>query len=213
MDMANIYDSYIRCTTNPELTTIIDPEKIIEKTPSQFRFRRLDELVYETRWRTMHKDIIILSERFPNDVFMARYFFIDAFQNSPAECYQYRNGHAKFMGYEPLYKFSDHSHLMDYMGRDTMLKLWFRVKQYLFRLDQTKESLIHGELHYVDMLEDHYDYCIRSTVTVHAEVEKFKLTVDKIKNAELIFRGYTRANESEEWFEILPETIDQDLKE
>ncbi len=51
--MANIYDSYIRCTTNLELTKIIDSKKIIQKTLSEFRFMHFDELVYETRWYTM----------------------------------------------------------------------------------------------------------------------------------------------------------------
>jgi hypothetical protein len=80
------------------------------------------------------------------------------------------------------------------------------VREYIFRLDHTKESLIEGEKYYVDMLEDHYDHCISSTVTVHAEVDNFKLSVDKITNAELLFRGYTRGSENDEWVEILPDS-------
>jgi len=92
---------------------------------------------------------------------------------------------------------------MEKRGKETMLKLWFRVRDYLFRLDHTKESLIDGEKHYVDMLEDHYDHCVSSSVTVNAEVDYFKLTVDKTKCAELFFRGYTRESENEEWVEIM----------
>ncbi len=67
--MANIYDNHLRCISNPELIKLIDPEKIIQKTTSKFRFKRLDELVYETKRGTMHKDIILLSKKFPNEVF------------------------------------------------------------------------------------------------------------------------------------------------
>lgn len=202
--MANIYDSYVRCLTNPKLTTKIDPKEIIKKTPSQFRFKRFDELVYETKWCTMHNDIITLSEQYPNDVFMVRFVDVCVQLPEPVECVQYKNGESKFMGYEPNYKFSGHEHLFKVMGQETLLKLWFRIHEYLFRLDHTKESLIDGEEYYVDMLEDHYDNCVSSTVTVHAEVEYFKLSVDKIKHAELIFRGFTRISEKEEWVEILP---------
>jgi len=204
--MANLYDSYIRCLTNQKLTTIIDPEKIIKTTPSQFRFRRFDELVYETRWFTMHEDIMTLSQQFPNDIFMVRYVDDCVQFPGPIECFRYENGESKFMGYVPNYKFSDHNHLIDALGKDTLLKMWFRVRNYLFRLDHTKESLIEGEEYYVDMLEDHYDYCVSSTVKVHAEVENYKLSVDKIKNAELIFRGYKRENENVEWVEIMPKS-------
>jgi len=47
--MANIYYSYIRCLIIPELTTTIDPEKIIKKSLSQSRFKRFDELVNQSR--------------------------------------------------------------------------------------------------------------------------------------------------------------------
>ena len=202
--MANIYDSYIRCTTNPELTKIIDPEKIIQKTPSQFRFMHFDELVYETKWYTMHEDVILLSKQFPNDVFMARFSDPEAFIPVPRECYRYHNGKAIFMGFEPVYKFSDHDHLYGVMSEETLLKLWSRVRDYLFRLDHTKESLIDGEHYYVDMLEDHYDNCISSSVTIHVELDNYKLTVDKTKGAELFFRGFKRDSKYSEWVEILP---------
>ena len=204
--MANIYDSYVRCLTNPQLTTIIDPEKIIKKTNSQFRFKRFDELVYETRWATMHDDIITLSEQFPNDVFRVRYKYVCAQLPQPIECFRYKNGESKFMGYEPNYKFSDHEHLSNAMGQETLLKLWFRIREYLFRLDHTKESLLDGRKYYIDMLEDHYDNCVSSTVTIHAEIDNFKLSVDKIKNAELIIRGFKREHEEANWVEILPKS-------
>jgi len=68
---------------------------------------------------------------------------------------------------------------MEKMGKETMFKLWFRVRDYLFRLDHTKESLIDSEKHHVDMLEDHYDHCVSSSVTVNAEVYNFKLRLIK----------------------------------
>ena len=56
------------------------------------------------------------------------------------------------------------------------------------------------------MHDDHYDYRVSSTVTVHAEVGNFKLSVDKIENAELLLRVYYRLKENMEWVEILPES-------
>ena len=41
-----------------------------------------------------------------------------------------------------------------------------------------------GGYDYVDMLMDHFDYCVSSSVTIHAEVGNYKLTVDKTKCAE-----------------------------
>jgi len=204
--MANLIDSYIRCTSNPEFLLLLDPDKIVEnKARSRFLRRNFDELVYEGRGITMHNAMIILSKKFPNEVFLARYYFIDAFVEVPAECYQYQNGKEKYLGNEPVYKFSKNDHIFNVMGKETLLKLWFRVREYLFRLDHTRESLVDGEKFYIDMLEDHFDNCVSSTVTVHAEVDNFRLSVDKITNAELILRGYTRGSENEEWVEIFPE--------
>ena len=113
------------------------------------------------------------------------------------------------MGYEPVYKFSDHDYLYVTMGKETLLKLWFRVRDYLYRMDHTKESQMEGEYVYIDMLEDHYDYCVSSSATIHAEVDNFKLSVDKTRTAELFLRGYIRESENEEWIEILPDSHDQ----
>jgi hypothetical protein len=209
--MANLIDSYIRCTSNPELLMLLDPEKITEnKVRSRFLRRNFDELVYEGRGITMHDALIILSKQFPKEVFLARYYFIDAFMKVPAECYQYQDGKVKYLGYEPVYKFSKHDHLLKAIGEEKMKILWFRIREYLFRLDHTKESLVDGENLYTDMLEDHFDNCVSSTVTIHAQMSNFRLSVDKITNAELILRGYTRGGENEEWVEILPESKEQE---
>jgi hypothetical protein len=207
--MANIYDSYIKCISNPDFFLFLDPQQIIHQTPSTFLQRNFDELVYETKWSTMHEDIATFSKKFPNQVFMARYSDPESYIPIPKECYRYWNGQNTFLGFEPAYKFPDDIHIYNAMGRDNYFKLWFRVREYLFRLDHTKESLVDGKKYYVDMLEDHFDSCVSSTITVHAEVDNYKLSVDKITNAELNFRGFSRGSKNKEWVEILPDSKGQ----
>lgn len=225
--MANYYYSSIRCVSNPELLLLMDPQIFIRKTPSEFIQKNFDELIYETRRYTMHRDIITFSERFPDDEFIARYVDSELQEPMSQEIFWYRNGDSQFVGFEPVYKYSNHDHIYDEMGRETWLKLWNQAREYLFRLDQTKEckdkadrslirldqetrSMIRGDNYYIDSLEDHDHYCVSSSVTVHAEINNFKLSMDKITNAELIFRGYKRGSENEDWVEILPESHGQE---
>ena len=71
--MENLYDTRLECLTNSELLKFIGPETIIKNTSSEFTFLNIDELVYESRNCTMHDDILLLSESFPTEVFIARF--------------------------------------------------------------------------------------------------------------------------------------------
>jgi len=206
--MANYYVTRLECLTNYELLKFIDPKKIIKTTNSKLSYSILDELVFESRNDAMHDDILRLSEKFPSEVFLARYYDCPDYEESITECYRYEAGENEFIGYEPKYTFNDHDHIIKILGEEVTHKLWKRIRRYLFRLDQTKESLLDGELH-CDILEHHFDDCVTSSVTIHAECENFKLSVDKIRNSELIFHGYQRDSETEDWKEILPESTNE----
>lgn len=199
--MANIYDTRLECITNYELLKCINPEKIITKTPSRLQFSIGDELVFETRSTTMHEDILLLSIKFPNEVFLARYYTIDPYDSYPALCIRYINGKDEFLGYEPDYDWGNYEYILDEFGQDVFHRLWRRIRKYFFRLDQTKENVIIGKVE-CDILEHHYDECISSYVTVHAEYKNFKISVDKYRRSKLHFHGYRRSSESAEWEEI-----------
>lgn len=206
--MANYFDTRLECLTNSELLKFLDPKKIVKSTWTKLRFSICDELVFESRNCTMHEDILLLSEKFPKEVFLARYYDPADYEEALTECYRYEDGKHEFIGYEPNYTFNDHDHIIKVFGEEVSHKLWKRIRRYLFRLDQTNESLLDGELH-CDILEHHYDECVTSNVTIHAELENFKLSVDKTRNSELIFHGYQRNSESEDWKEILIESINE----
>jgi hypothetical protein len=206
--MANYFDTRLECLTNNELLKFIDSKKIIKNTWSKLRFSICDELIFESRNCTMHEDILLLSEKFPKEVFLARYYDPADYEEALTECYRYEDGKHEFIGYEPNYTFNDHDHIIKVFGEEVAHKLWKRIRRYLFRLDQTNESLLDGELH-CDILEHHYDECVTSSVTIHAEYENFKLSVDKHRNSELIFHGYQRDSESEDWKEILNESLNE----
>jgi hypothetical protein len=206
--MANYYVTRLECLTNYELLKFIDPKKIIKTTNSKLSYSILDELVFESCNDALHDDILRLSEKFPSEIFLARYYDCPDYEESITECYRYEDGEHEFIGYEPKYTFNDHDHIIKVLGEEVTHKLWKRIRRYLLRLDQTKESLLDGELH-CDILEHHFDDCVTSNVTIHAEHENFKLSVDKIRNSELIFHGYQRDSETEDWKEILPESTIQ----
>lgn len=200
--MANYYDTLLECVTNDELLNLTDPNKIIDETWSEFRFSRHNELFFESRNETLHEDIISLSEKFPNEVFTAIYYDIEDRDETPAHYYRYRDGKTEFLGFIHNYTWKDHEPISKAFGKDVFHKLWKRIRQYLLRLDQTKESILDGELR-IDILENHYDQCVSSFVTVYAEHENFRMSVEKTKNSELHFRGYHRNSEFEAWEEII----------
>jgi hypothetical protein len=208
--MANYYVTRLECLTNNELLKFIDPNKIIKSRWSELRFSINDELVFESQDGSMHSDILLLSETFPKEVFLARYYDTPSCEESLTEYYRYEDGQYKFIGYEPNYTFNAHDHIIKVFGEVVFHKLWKRIRRYLIRLDQTKESLLDGELH-CDILENHYDESVTSSVTIHAEHENFKLSVDKHRNSELVFHGYHRNAESEGWKEILIELTNEKI--
>ena len=209
--MANYYRARLECLTNNELLKFIDPKKIIKTTNSQLLYSIFDELVFESCNDAMHEDILMLSEKFPTDVFLVRYYDCPEYEESITECYRYEDGKHEFVGFQPDYIFSDRDHIIKVFGEEVTHKLWKRIRRYLMRLDQTKESLLDGELH-CDILEHHYDECVTSSVTIHAEFENYKLSVDKIRNSELILHGYQRNSKSEDWKEILIESKKEEDK-
>jgi hypothetical protein len=199
--MANLIDTRLECITNYELLKCIDPQKIIIKTNSRFQFSIGDELVFESRWMTMHEDILQLSIKFPNEVFLARYYFIYAECSEPALCVRYINGKHEFLGYEMDYDWGNYQDVLKEFGQDVFHRLWRRVRKYFFRLDETNENVVTGKVE-CDILEHHFDECVSSYVTVHAEYLNYKMSVDKNRRSKLHFRGYRRSSESGDWEEI-----------
>jgi len=199
--MANIYDTILECETSDTLLNLLDPEKLIVDTNSQFGYSRYNELGFESQSETMHKDIILLSEKFPREVFTAVYFDHELYEETKFHYYRYEDGKSEFLGYIPRYNWENHGPILKAFGDDEFKKLWLRIRKYLFRLDQTRESILDGELR-VDILENHYDQCVTSYVTMFAEHENFRLSVEKTKKSNLYFRGYRRDSEFEDWKEI-----------
>lgn len=201
--MANLFNTRLECPTNKELLRIIDPNKIINKTRSEFRFSLVDELVFETRSCTMHEDIVDLSDKFPREIFMVRYYDLCSRldSDSPGLYVRYEKGKSTFLGYEPQYEWINHEQIIKDFGEEVFYRLHRRIRQYLLRLDYTKKSILTEELE-CDILEHHFDNCVTSYATIYAEYENFKVSVDKTRNSELTFRGFRRNSPSEEWVEL-----------
>ena len=199
--MANLFDTILECETNGTLLNLMDPEKLIVETNSAFGYSEHNELVFKSRRETMHNDIILLSEKFPREVFTAIYYDHEIYEETKFHYYRYEDGKSEFLGYIPKYTWENHGPIIGAMGREVFDKLWKRIRKYLFRLDQTRESILDGELR-VDILDNHYDQCVTSYVTIFAEHENFRLSVEKTKQLNLYFRGYQRDSELEDWIEI-----------
>ena len=71
--MENLYYTILDCETSDTLLNLMDPEKLIVETKSQFSYSKQNELIFESQNDTMHKDIILLSEKIPEEVFTAIY--------------------------------------------------------------------------------------------------------------------------------------------
>ena len=201
--MANIYTTRLECISNDQLLRHLNPAKIIVKTSSQFLSLFVSELVYETKRETLHRDIILLSDKFPREIFQARFYDLEGRgdENCPVLCYKYENGHDQFLGYEPNYIAKNYEPIIEAFGEDVYYRLWKRIRKYLSRLDLTKVSLLDGESR-CDPLEHHFDDCVDSAITIQVEFENYKMTVEKLKNYELIFHGYNRNSSTDEWIEI-----------
>lgn len=201
--MANIFETRLECFSNEQLLKYIDPEKIIQKTSSEFLYRFGNELVFETRSETLHSDILSLSDNFPQEIFHARFYDLvgRADGNPPGLIIRYENGSDHFLGYEPRYIHNNPEELIIEFGQDVFFRLWKRIRRYLNRLDITKETLLDDELR-CDPIEHHFDDSVSSSISIHAEFENYKMTVDKLSNYTVIFKGYRRNSSSDKWEEI-----------
>lgn len=199
--MANLYDTILECETNDTLLNLLEPNKLVVESNSQFRYSRHNELVFESRNDTMHNDIIILSEKFPCEVFTAIYYEIEAYDETKIHYYRYTDGKVDFLGFVPKYNWTNHEYILKTIGRDDFSRLWSRIRKYLFRLDQTRESILDGELR-VDNLDNHYDQSVTSYITISAECDNIKLSVEKTRNFNLYFKGYQRESVFDNWEEI-----------
>ncbi len=209
--MANIYNTRLECISNDQLLKHLNPAKIIVNTSSEFLSLYASELIFDTSRETLHRDIILLSERFPREIFHARFYDLDGqiYNNSPGLCYKYENGHEQFLGYEPYYIGKNYKPIIEAFGEDVYYRLWKRIRKYLSRLDLTKVSLLDDESR-CDPLEHHFDDCVDSSITIHAEFENYKMTVDKLSNYTLIFKGYKRISSSDNWEGITVPIIEQE---
>jgi len=199
--MANYYMTSLECLTNCELLKFIDPKKIIRITDSELIYSNSFVMVFMSRRCPMHDDITLLSNKFPNEVFLASYWDAHGYDGTITSSFRYENGDNKFIGYRPNYTLIDDEFIEKEFGEDVYQRLLSRIRKYLRRLDRTTENLLDGELQ-CDILEHYYDGSVSSYVTIHAEYENYKLSVDKFRNSELRFHGYKRTSVSEEWQEI-----------
>jgi len=202
--MANIYETRLECISNEQLLKFVNPSKIIQNTSSELIYRFGNELVFETRRETLHKDILSLSENFPQEIFHVRYYDIEERVNGNPQglIFKYINGMEFFLGYEPKYIYKKPEELVAAFGEDVFFRLWKRTRKYLYRLDITKQSLLDDELR-CDPIEHHFDDSVSSSISIHVEYENYKMTVDKFSNYTLIFKGYIRNSSSDNWEEII----------
>ena len=199
--MANIFDTILECETNGTLLNLMDPEKLIVETNSAFGYSEHNQLVFESRNETMHEDIILLSEKIPEEVFTAIYYDHELYEETQFHYYRYENGGDEFLGYMPKYSWENYVQTIKASGKEEFDKLWRRIRKYLFWNDKTRGNILDGVLG-VHIPENHYDQCVNVNVTVFAELENFRLSVEKTKKSNLYFRGYQRDSELEDWKEI-----------
>lgn len=209
--MANIYETRLECISNEQLLKFVNPSKIIQKTSSELIYRFGNELVFETRRESLHKDILSLSDNFPQEIFHVRYYDIEESVNGNPQglIFKYKNGMEYFLGYEPNYIYKNPEELIVAFGEDVFFRLWKRARKYLNRLDITKQSLLDDELR-CDPIEHHFDDSVSSSISIHVEYGNCKMTVDKLSSYTLIFKGYKRISSSNNWEEITVPIVEQE---
>ncbi len=199
--MENLYYTILDCETSDTLLNLMDPEKLIVETKSQFSYSKQNELIFESQNDTMHKDIILLSEKIPEEVFTAIYYKTEVNNETQFNLGRYENGSDEFLGYMPKYAWENYVEIIKASGEEEFYNLWKRIRKYLFWNDETRGNILDGVLG-GPIPHNHYDQCVSVYVSVSAEHENFKITVDKTKNSNLSFRGYQRDSEFKDWKEI-----------
>ena len=79
--MGNYHDTLLECKSNRQLLQKIDPREIINKTASEFISCKDGIYYFQTNRGALHEDIVELSKRYPDEVFIARIWNIDFYDS------------------------------------------------------------------------------------------------------------------------------------
>jgi len=183
--MGNYYDTLLECKSNKQLLQKIDPRDIIKTTNSQFISCKDGIYYFQTHRGPLDPDIVELSKKHPNEVFIARIWNVD-FYCSELRTVKYRSGKSKFIKIEPNYNYNT-SHLEKIMGIDNFNKLMKIAMRYieacekLERIPEVKGQIAHERK---DKVFSH--------VTVNVEDEKFKIEATRMTYSSIYLMGYVK---------------------
>ena len=79
--MSYKYDTRLVCKSNGKLLQKIEPNKIIKDLNSEFLFYEKGAYHFTTRNGTMHGSIVALSNKYPEEIFIAQFWMIESYDS------------------------------------------------------------------------------------------------------------------------------------
>jgi len=183
--MGNYYDTLLECKSDNQLLQKIDPRDIIKKSESQFISCKDGIYYFQTHRGALHSDIVELSKRYPDEIFIARIWNVD-FYDSIIRALEYKNGDVTILSSKPNYSYFA-GHLIKAMGKENFEKLMNVVMKYIESLENVKDDPEHQS-----QIAKSSDDKTFSHFSVSVEDDKYKLEATIRTTSYIHLVGYVK---------------------
>lgn len=183
--MGNYYDTLLECKSNKQFLHKIDPRDIIKTTESEFISCKDGIYYFQTHRGALHKDIVELSKKYPEEVFLAQIWNVD-FYDSIIRALEYKDGDVKILSSKPNYSYCA-THLIKAMGEEKFQRLMNVVMKYI----QSREKVKDDPEDQSQMGKSNKDK-IHSYINVHVEDNEYKLEATIRTTSYIHLVGYVK---------------------
>ena len=189
--MSYIYDTRLVCKSNSKLLQRIDPSEIIKDLSSEFISCKDGAYHFITRNRTMHGSIVELSNKYPEEIFIAQFWNVESY-DSEIQTYKYIDGFSKCTKAEPNYMYCV-SHIEKIIGKKTLRRFMKVVLKQIKRIDAINDTPMtqkNGK-----KSKDK----ISSSITINVEDQDFKIEATKLGLSFIEVNGFIKEAASPRW--------------
>ena len=195
--MANDYNTELVCKSNSQLLQKIEPREIIKKPNSEFLTCKDGVYYFNTRSGTMHESIVELSNKYPNEVFIARYRDDDICFDSEIDTYKYKSGKSKCTKIKPDYWYCI-SHIEKEIGKENRKRFMKIVLRHIKRIDAMSDTQKNKKA-----VKRERKNKIKSSVIINIENDDFKIEATKIGTSYIDVLGYIKEAPTPRW-QLIP---------
>jgi hypothetical protein len=189
--MSYIYNTRLICKSSSKLLQKIDPNEIIKDLSSKFLSCENGAYHFTTRNGRMHESIVVLSEQYPTEIFLAQFWDVESY-DSKIQTYKYIDGFSKCTKTEPNYMYCV-SHIEKIMGKKTVRRFMNVVLKHFKKIDAIDVTPT-TEKHRMER-----KHKIGSSITINVENEKYKIESTRIGYAFIEVNGFVKESPTPRW--------------